>query len=132
MGVGSPDCQRAYLTRKLQNCQGSDSSMPSRSSPNPANRLRRHDSGSQSAGPENEVPRYFAAVLRTGSHGRSSGTLSPSFGFSNIQVSAAMIDPATCSVVAFWLGTTARASSMDSSDPVHHALYGWPISSTPS
>ena len=39
---------------------------------------------------------------------------------------------ATCSVVAFWCGASRRASWMSSSEPYHHAVSGWPMSSTPS
>ena len=39
---------------------------------------------------------------------------------------------ATCSVVAFWPGTSLRDSWISSCEPVHQALRPWPISRTPS
>jgi len=79
-------------------------------------------SGSQSTALEWNVPRYGYATFSTSSCGRSSGTRTPPLGLSNIQHVAATTEQATCSVVALWPGRMARASSMLSSEPVHHDL----------
>ena len=99
-------------TRKLVNCHGSSRSMPSRSLPKTANRSLR-----SSTGPSRSAPRVHRSrgtcvgdlehvAPRAGRRARR-GLRS---GCSIIQLTAAMIEPATCSVVAFWCGRIARAS----------------------
>eukprot|EP01139_Manchomonas_bermudensis_P007051 Amastigsp_a179236_132.p4 type:complete len:152 gc:universal Amastigsp_a179236_132:1534-1079(-) len=77
-------------------------------------------------------PRYWSAMASTRSWSMSSASTMPRSGFSRAHIMAPMTADVTWSPVAFWYGTRARVSSIESSEPCHMALRAWPASKMPS